>query len=138
MEWKTLLIPLLLVSVVKGDFYWYKNAVVYQIYVRSFQDSNNDGIGDLRGKFTVISYRTIFGIISTNLIYRMFSGIIQHASYLESLGIEAVWLSPIYPSPNADFGYDISDMLHINPEYGTMEDFNELLQELKSRGNSIY
>ncbi|XP_014282430.1 maltase A1 [Halyomorpha halys] len=105
-----LLISCLLASGIKADdFYWYKNSVVYQVYVRSFQDTDGDGIGDLKG-------------------------VIQHADYLQSLGIGAIWLSPIYPSPNFDFGYDISDMESINPEYGTLEDFNELVKTMKARG----
>ncbi|MFR3286892.1 MAG: glycoside hydrolase family 13 protein [Enterococcus casseliflavus] len=82
---------------------WWKNAVVYQIYPRSFQDSNNDGIGDLRG-------------------------IIQRLPYLAKLGIDVLWLSPIYQSPNDDNGYDISDYQQILPEFGTMADFDELLR----------
>ncbi|CAH1402763.1 unnamed protein product [Nezara viridula] len=105
-----LLISCLLASAQTADnFYWYKDSVVYQLYVRSFQDTNGDGIGDLKG-------------------------VIQHADYLKSLGIGAVWLSPIYPSPNYDYGYDIADMENVNPEYGTLEDFNELVKEMKARG----
>ncbi|XP_014282431.1 maltase 1 [Halyomorpha halys] len=105
-----LLVSCLLASAIKADnFYWYKNSVVYQIYVRSFQDTNGDGIGDLKG-------------------------VIQHADYLQSLGIGAIWLNPIYPTPNYDFGYDISDMENVNPEYGTLDDFNELVKAMKARG----
>ncbi|MFR6671253.1 MAG: glycoside hydrolase family 13 protein [Enterococcus avium] len=82
---------------------WWKEAVVYQVYPRSFQDSNNDGIGDLKG-------------------------IIQRLPYLAKLGIDVLWLSPIYQSPNDDNGYDISDYQQILPEFGTMADFDELLR----------
>jgi len=75
---------------------WWKEAIVYQIYPRSFQDSNGDGIGDLQG-------------------------IIQRLDYIESLGIDVVWLNPIYKSPNDDNGYDISDYRNIMDEFGTME-----------------
>ncbi|XP_066905550.1 maltase A1 isoform X1 [Halyomorpha halys] len=105
-----LLISCLLAGAIKADnFYWYKNSVVYQVYVRSFQDTDGDGIGDLKG-------------------------VIKHADYLQSLGIGAIWLSPIYPSPNYDFGYDIADMDNINPEYGTLDDFNALVKAMKERG----
>ena len=77
---------------------WYKDAVIYQIYPRSFCDSNGDGIGDLRG-------------------------IISKIDYLADLGVDAVWLSPCYRSPNDDKGYDISDYRDINPEYGTLENW---------------
>lgn len=87
---------------------WWKERVFYQIYPRSFQDSNGDGIGDLRG-------------------------IISRLDYLKSLGIGAVWLCPVYDSPNADMGYDIRDYEKIMAEFGTMEDFDELLREMHSR-----
>lgn len=88
---------------------WWKEAIVYQIYPRSFNDSNGDGVGDLRG-------------------------IIEKLDYIESLGINVVWLNPIYSSPNDDNGYDISDYQNIMSEFGTMEDFNELLEGLHQRG----
>jgi oligo-1,6-glucosidase len=88
---------------------WWKEAIVYQIYPRSFKDSNGDGVGDLQG-------------------------IIQQLDYLENLGITAVWLNPIYQSPNHDGGYDISDYRSISSEFGTMHDFDELLQGLHARG----
>jgi oligo-1,6-glucosidase len=88
---------------------WWKEAIVYQIYPRSFKDSNGDGIGDLQG-------------------------IIQQLDYLENLGVTAVWLNPIYQSPNHDGGYDISDYRSISSEFGTMHDFDELLQGLHARG----
>jgi alpha-glucosidase len=87
---------------------WWKNAVIYEIYPRSFQDSNGDGIGDL-------------------------NGITSKLDYLQKLGVEAIWLSPIYPSPQADFGYDISDYVGIDPQYGTMADFDRLVAEAKKR-----
>lgn len=87
---------------------WWKERVFYQIYPRSFQDSNGDGIGDLRG-------------------------IISRLDYLKSLGVGAVWLCPVYDSPNADMGYDIRDYEKIMAEFGTMEDFDELLHEMHSR-----
>ncbi|MGX7203707.1 glycoside hydrolase family 13 protein [Enterococcus pingfangensis] len=91
---------------------WWKKATIYQIYPRSFQDTNDDGIGDLQG-------------------------IIQHLDYLEFLGIDAVWLSPIYQSPNEDNGYDISDYQVINPEYGTMNDVETLIKKAKKRNIRI-
>lgn len=87
---------------------WWKEAIVYQIYPRSFKDSNGDGIGDLRG-------------------------IISKLDYIKSLGIDMVWLTPIYSSPNDDNGYDISDYMNIMKEAGTMQDFDELLEGLHER-----
>lgn len=83
---------------------WWKEAVVYQIYPRSFNDSNGDGIGDLQG-------------------------IISRLDYLENLGVDVIWLSPVYASPNEDNGYDISDYYAIMSDFGTMKDFDELLQK---------
>ncbi len=87
---------------------WWKEAVVYQIYPRSFKDSNNDGIGDLRG-------------------------IISKLDYLKELGINVVWLSPVYKSPNDDNGYDVSDYFDIMDEFGTFEDWQELIDGLHKR-----
>lgn len=91
---------------------WYKEAVFYQIYPRSFKDSNADGIGDIRG-------------------------IISEIDYLADLGIDAIWFSPLYASPNADYGYDISDYKAINPEYGTMEDFDEMVEKLHAKNIKV-
>jgi alpha-glucosidase len=91
---------------------WWKGAVIYEIYPRSFQDSNGDGIGDL-------------------------NGITSRLDYLKGLGVNAIWLSPIYPSPQVDFGYDISDYENIDPQYGTLADFDHLVAEAKKRGIRI-
>ncbi|GER92190.1 hypothetical protein KDW_63520 [Dictyobacter vulcani] len=87
---------------------WWQSGVVYQIYPRSFMDSNGDGIGDL-------------------------AGIHQRLDYLQWLGVDAIWLSPIYPSPMADFGYDIADYTNIDPLFGTLQDFEVLLRETHKR-----
>ncbi|HEY4107952.1 alpha-amylase family glycosyl hydrolase [Puia sp.] len=87
------------------QYLWWQDGIIYQVYPRSFQDSNGDGVGDLRG-------------------------VIQRLDYLKNLGVKAIWLSPIYPSPMADFGYDISDYEGIWPTFGTMADFDELLAKL--------
>lgn len=87
---------------------WWKNAVIYEIYPRSFQDSNGDGIGDL-------------------------NGITRRLDYLKELGVDAIWLTPIYPSPQVDFGYDISDYENIDPQYGTLADFDHLIAEANKR-----
>ncbi len=92
----------------QDDRNWWKETIVYQIYPRSFQDSNGDGIGDLRG-------------------------IINRLDYIASLGIETIWLNPIFQSPNDDNGYDVSDYRAIMSEFGDMADFDELLAELKKR-----
>ncbi len=90
----------------------FKDSTVYQIYPRSFSDSNGDGIGDIRG-------------------------IISRLDYIASLGVDVIWLSPIYKSPNDDNGYDISDYRDIHPDFGTMEDFELLLSEARARGIRI-
>lgn len=91
---------------------WWQKGIIYQIYPRSFQDSNNDGVGDLQG-------------------------IIRRLDYLKDLGIEALWLSPIFPSPMTDFGYDIADYEGIDPLFGTLEDFDQLLKEIQHRGMKL-
>jgi alpha-glucosidase len=87
---------------------WWKHGIIYQIYPRSFADTNNDGIGDL-------------------------NGITNRLDYLADLGVDALWLSPINPSPDVDFGYDVSDYLGIDPKFGTMRDFERLIKEAKIR-----
>lgn len=91
---------------------WWKEAVVYQIYPSSFMDSNNDGVGDIKG-------------------------VIQKLDYLKELGIDVIWLSPVYKSPKDDNGYDISDYEDIMDEFGTMDDFDELLNEAHKRNIKI-
>jgi alpha-glucosidase len=91
---------------------WWKHAVIYEAYPRSFQDSNGDGVGDLKG-------------------------ITGRLDYLQSLGINAIWLSPIYPSPQVDFGYDISDYENVDPQYGNLADFDQLVAEAKKRNIRI-
>ncbi len=86
----------------------YRHAVFYQIWPRSFNDSNHDGIGDLKGA-------------------------VEKLDYIRSLGADAIWLSPVYASPNSDYGYDISDYYSINPEYGTMDDLKLLIAEARKR-----
>ncbi|WP_087972519.1 glycoside hydrolase family 13 protein [Oceanobacillus rekensis] len=91
---------------------WWKEAVAYQVYPRSFMDSNGDGIGDIQG-------------------------VIAKLDYLKNLGIDVIWVSPIYQSPNDDNGYDISDYQDIMDEFGTMEDFDQLLDEVHKRGMKL-
>ncbi len=88
---------------------WHQTGIIYQIYPRSFADSNGDGIGDL-------------------------NGITSRLDYLADLGVDAIWLSPIYPSPDVDFGYDITDYCDIDPRFGTLADFDRLLNEAHARG----
>ncbi|MBB3953634.1 glycoside hydrolase family 13 protein [Novosphingobium sediminicola] len=88
---------------------WWTHAVIYEIYPRSFQDSNGDGIGDL-------------------------NGVTQRLDYLKELGVDAIWLTPFFPSPNADFGYDVSDYTAVAREYGTMADWDRLTSEARKRG----
>src|SRR5882757_10415295 len=94
------------------DTTWWKHAVIYEIYPRSFQDSNGDGIGDL-------------------------NGIAQRLDYLQALGVDAIWIGPMFPSPQVDFGYDISDYENVDPQYGTLADFDHLLAGAHSRNIRI-
>ena len=96
----------------KKEYGWWKSAVFYQIYPKSFQDTDGDGVGDLRG-------------------------IISRLDYLETLGIDGIWLSPVCASPQVDNGYDISDYCAVDPMFGTMADMEELIREAKKRGISI-
>ena len=92
---------------------WYKEMAVYQIWTRSFCDGNGDGIGDLYG-------------------------VLQKLDYIKSLGVDAIWFSPLYPSPNADFGYDISDYMAIHPDFGTMDTFREVLDKAHGMGLKVF
>src|SRR5215210_4971614 len=91
---------------------WWQKGIIYQVYPRSFADANGDGVGDLRG-------------------------VISRLDYLTWLGVDALWLSPIYPSPMADFGYDISDYCGVHPLFGTLADFDALLAEAHGRGLKV-
>jgi alpha-glucosidase len=97
---------------VQSDELWWRHGVFYQIYPRSFQDSNGDGVGDI-------------------------AGIIDRLPYLQALGIDAIWLSPIFPSPMADFGYDISDYTGVDPVFGTMRDFYQLVSAAHAVGLKV-
>ena len=95
-------------SATGNDSAWWKHAVIYEIYPRSFQDSNGDGIGDL-------------------------NGITQRLDYLQTLGIDAIWITPMFPSPQVDFGYDISNYKSVDPQYGTLADMDRLISEARKR-----
>lgn len=92
---------------------WWQSEAIYQIYVKSFFDSNGDGIGDLRG-------------------------IIQKLDYIQSLGTRAIWLSPIHPSAGKNSGLDVTSFLEIDPAYGTIKDFDELVDQVHRRGLYFY
>ena len=94
------------------DELWFKDAIVYQIHVKGFADSNNDGVGD-------------------------FAGLTEKLDYLQDLGVTAIWLLPFYPSPGRDDGYDIADYRRINPDFGTMKDFRRFMTEAKRRGMRV-
>jgi alpha-glucosidase len=94
---------------IPDDYRWWQRGVIYQVYPRSFQDANGDGVGDL-------------------------PGLVDRLDYLAWLGVDAVWLSPINPSPMADFGYDVSDYTGVDPVFGTLDDFGFLLSEVHRRG----
>ena len=97
------------VTALDSDELWYKDAIIYQLHVKAFADSNNDGIGD-------------------------FAGLTEKLDYLQELGVTALWLLPFYPSPGRDDGYDIADYGAINPDFGTMKDFKRFIVEAKRRG----
>ncbi len=94
------------------DFRWWERGIIYQIYPRSFKDGNGDGIGDLYG-------------------------IRERLDYLQWLGVDAVWISPIFPSPMADFGYDVSNYTEIDPIFGTLAEFDALLADVHRRGMKL-
>jgi hypothetical protein len=96
----------------KNETLWYKDAIFYQVYIRAFYDSNGDGHGDIKG-------------------------LIQKLDYLQELGVDCLWLMPIYPSPLRDDGYDIADYYNIAERFGTLEDFKELLNEAHARNLRI-
>ena len=91
---------------------WWDRAVVYQVYPRSYADSNADGIGDLRG-------------------------LISKLDYLEWLGVDGIWLNPTFPSPNADWGYDVADYRDVHPDLGTLDDLDRLISQAARRGIRI-
>src|SRR3990172_8758511 len=95
-----------------ADFLWWRDGVIYQIYPRSFADSNGDGLGDL-------------------------PGITSRLDYLADLGIDAIWLSPFYPTPDKDFGYDISNYVDVDPRFGSLADFDRLIESAHQRGIPI-
>src|SRR5207248_1336829 len=92
---------------------WWRDAVIYQVYVRSFADSNGDGIGDL-------------------------GGVRSRVSYLHDLGVDAIWLNPFYPSPQADAGYDVADYRDVDPRFGTLADIDGLLREAHALGLRVF
>jgi maltose alpha-D-glucosyltransferase / alpha-amylase len=100
------------VTELDADELWYKDAIIYQLHVKAFADSNNDGIGD-------------------------FAGLTEKLGYLQELGVTTLWLLPFYPSPGRDDGYDIADYGAINPDFGTMKDFKRFIQEAKKRGMRV-
>ncbi|MDJ1018299.1 MAG: alpha-amylase family glycosyl hydrolase, partial [Paracoccaceae bacterium] len=101
--------PVLDQSVLAPDPDWWRGAVIYQIYPRSFQDSNGDGIGDL-------------------------PGIIHRLPHVASLGVDAIWISPFFTSPMLDFGYDVSNYRDVDPMFGTLDDFDALIHKAHELG----
>src|SRR6056297_4361356 len=96
----------------RTDPLWYKDAIFYQLHVKAFFDSNNDGAGDFRG-------------------------LMEKLDYVKELGVTAIWLLPFYPSPLRDDGYDISDYTKVNPDFGTLNDFQRFLNEAHARGMRV-
>src|SRR5215203_6097870 len=96
-------------SSIDDKLHWYKDAIIYELHIKAFRDSNRDGVGD-------------------------FKGLIEKLDYLQELGITAIWLLPFYPSPLKDDGYDIADYYDVNPNYGTLQDFQAFLAAAHERG----
>ena len=96
-------------SILSDDPLWYKDAIIYQVHIKSFFDANNDGIGD-------------------------FPGLLAKLDYIAELGVDAIWLLPFYPSPRRDDGYDIADYRNVHPDYGTLADVKRFIQEAHARG----
>src|SRR5262245_35562367 len=94
------------------DDLWYKDAIFYELQVKSFYDSNGDGIGDFRG-------------------------LIEKLDYLQELGVDCLWVTPFYPSPQRDDGYDIADYTGVNPDYGTFQDVKQFIKEAHRRGLKV-
>lgn len=123
---------------------WWQTAVFYQIYPRSFKDSNGDGVGDLKGNTDFFFFPRRFDELGpfTGVRVRVFLfcvlGIEEKVEHFNDIGVDCVWLSPIFKSPMADFGYDISDYNRIDGIYGTIDDFVSLQAKLKSLGNYKY
>src|SRR5438067_6016563 len=91
---------------------WWQSGVIYQVYPRSFMDSNGDGVGDL-------------------------PGLLARLDYVQWLGVDAIWLSPVYPSPMADFGYDVADFENVDPVFGTLQDLNQVIEQAHARGLKV-
>src|ERR1044072_5213467 len=96
-------------NILDEKLHWYKDAVIYEVHIKAFADSNGDGIGD-------------------------FNGLMQKLDYLQDLGVTAIWILPFYPSPLRDDGYDIADYRSVNPDYGTLRDVRHLIREAHKRG----
>src|SRR6059058_2890979 len=99
-------------TVLNDKLHWYKDAIIYELHIKAFRDSNGDGIGD-------------------------FAGIVEKLDYLQELGVTAIWVLPFYPSPLKDDGYDIADYYSINPRYGTLENFQNFLNEAHKRNMKV-
>src|SRR4030095_2445502 len=99
-------------SVLDNKLHWYKDAIIYELHIKAFHDGNDDGIGD-------------------------FSGLLEKLDYLEELGVTTIWLLPFYPSPLKDDGYDIADYYTINPSFGNIDEFKQLLKEAHRRNLKV-
>src|SRR3954463_10142138 len=99
-------------SAIDDKIHWYKDAIIYELHIKAFRDSNHDGVGD-------------------------FTGLIEKLDYLQELGITAIWVLPFYPSPLKDDGYDIADYYAINSKYGTIEQFQNFLHEAHKRNLKV-
>lgn len=116
---------------------WWQKNIIYHLYLPSFKDSNNDGVGDFQGDWQINFRCVVLSVVVHPYIKFNFDfslGLTSNLSYFEYLSIKTLLISPFYPSPMKDNGYDISSYVDIDPLYGSMDDFNNFMTEVKNRG----
>lgn len=149
LSWLIILVELISVSfgaifpVTKQNDEWWSNKIIYQVYLQSFKDSNNDGIGDLKGLMDFVYYWKYRKYIIIVLYFFFFyikydiknAGLTQKLDYFVDLGVEIIWINPIFKSPMDDMGFDVENYTMIDPIFGTDADFEKLITEVNNRGD---